>query len=135
MRFEIDDPLQHHYDVGQPGITVPVRLSSGNLTQILTAKLDTGASFCIFRRGVGEALGLNVETGEPKWISTVTGAFLTYGHEVTLTTLGLEFSAIVYFAQDGEIKRDVLGRFGWLQQVRIGLIDYEGMLYIGRYGD
>lgn len=133
MRYEIDDPVLHYYDAGQTGITVPVKLACGQLSQSLSAKLDTGSSLCIFRRGVGEALGFDVETGTPQWVSTVTGSFLTFGHEVTLSTLGIEYNTMVYFAHDKEIRRDVLGRFGWLQQLKVGLVDYEGRLYVGRY--
>lgn len=134
MHFEMSESVMHQYDAGEPGITVPARLTVSGISQNVIAKLDTGASYCIFRRGIGEALGLNVESGTPQWIGTVTGTFLTFGHEVTLTTLGLEFDATVYFAHDPEIKRDVLGRFGWLQRVRIGLADYEGKLYVSKYG-
>ncbi|MDQ3011003.1 MAG: hypothetical protein M3X11_09920 [Acidobacteriota bacterium] len=134
MHYEIAEPVLHEYDAGESGITVPAQLTVGSLSQNVVAKLDTGASYCIFRRGIGEALGLDVESGSPQWIGTVTGAFLTFGHEVTLTTLGLEFDVTVYFARDVEIKRDVLGRFGWLQQVKLGLVDYEGKLYLNRYG-
>jgi hypothetical protein len=40
---------------------------------------------------------------------------------------------VSYFAHDPEIRRDVLGRFGWLQQVRLGLVDYEGKLFVAKY--
>ena len=44
-----------------------------------------------------------------------------------------EFDTIVYFPSDSEIGRNVLGRFGWLDRVVLGLVDYEGKLYISRY--
>ncbi len=133
MRYEMAEAVLHEYDAGAPGITIPVRLTAGSLSQTAIAKLDTGASYCIFRRGIGEALGLDIESGAPQAIGTVTGSFLTYGHEVTLATLGLEFNVTVYFAREEGFKRDVLGRFGWLQQVKLGLVDYEGQLYVARY--
>jgi hypothetical protein len=133
MRYEIAESVLHEYDAGEPGITIPARLLVGTVGQNIITKLDTGASYCIFRRGVGEALGLDIESGTPQWISTVTGSFLTFGHEVTMTTLGLEFNVMAYFARDPEIKRDVLGRFGWLQQVQLGLVDYEGKLFVAKY--
>jgi hypothetical protein len=133
MSFEITDVILHEYDAGEPGITVPVCLSVGTRNRVFNAKLDTGASYCIFRRGIGEALGLDIESGRPQLIGTATGSFLTYGHEITLSTFGLEYVVTVYFAKDEEFKRDVLGRFGWLQQVRIGLVDYEGKLFVAKY--
>ncbi|MCI0388584.1 MAG: hypothetical protein MOB07_07435 [Acidobacteria bacterium] len=56
-----------------------------------------------------------------------------YGHFVTLESLGMEFDAVVYFAKDQGFNRNLLGRHGWLQQLRIGLIDYDGLLYLSRY--
>jgi hypothetical protein len=63
MRFEISESVMHQYDAGEPGITVPARLTVSRISQNVIAKLDTGASYCIFRRGIGEALGLDVESG------------------------------------------------------------------------
>lgn len=98
-------------------------------------KLDTGASFCIFRRIYGELLGLTIESGQPETLSTPMGSFLAYGHDVTLVTLGLEFQTTVYFAADENFTRNVLGRQGWLDRVRLGLFDYEGKLLLSDYND
>ncbi len=133
MRYEMAEAVLHKYDAGAPGITVPVRLTAGGLSQTALAKLDTGASYCIFRRGIGEALGVAIESGTPQTFSTANGSFLAYGHEMMLATLGLESQATVYFAHDENFRRDVLGRFGWLQQVKLGLVDYEGSLYVSKY--
>ena len=133
--------MEHHltferviqYDPGQPGITLDVSLSLSAASVNFPAKVDTGAGYCIFERRHGEALGLNIESGLPQPISTVTGRFLTYGHEVTLSAAGYDFDSIVYFAADEDIGRNVLGRHGWLDRVVLGLIDYEGKLLLSRY--
>jgi len=125
----------HEYDAGEGGITIPVRLSIGQQFVQLPAKLDTGCSYCIFQRGYGESLGLDIESGQPEHIGTPTGSFLAYGHGVTLSVLGFQFDVMVYFAAMPDFPRDVLGRHGWLQQVKLGLIDYEGKLYLGAYND
>lgn len=49
-----------------------------------------------------------------------------------LTTLGFSFDMMVYFAQDVVFKRNVLGRRGRLDQGRLGLIDYDGKIYLSR---
>ena len=66
-------------------------------------------------------------------LGTATGTFLSYGHEVTLSVADFQFDTI--FAADAEINRNVLGRFGWLDRVVLGLIDYEGKLYLSRYDE
>jgi hypothetical protein len=50
----------------------------------LVAKIDTGASHCLFERHYGEQLGLEIETGIAQKFSTATGTFLAYGHNLTL---------------------------------------------------
>ncbi len=121
------------YDPGQPGITLDVSLSLSAVSVNIPAKVDTGASYCIFERRHGEALGLSIESGLPQPIGTATGSFLTYGHEVTLGAAGYDFDSVVYFAADENINRNVLGRHGWLDRVVLGLIDYEGKLLLSRY--
>jgi hypothetical protein len=125
----------HSYDAGEPGITLPVRLSNGAGFVDLLAKLDTGASCCIFQRNYADSLGIDVEAGEEEKIGTANSSFIAYGHEVSIIALDFKFDATVYFAKDYEITRNVLGRQGWLNQIRLGLIDYEGKLYVSNYNN
>src|SRR5215813_4949420 len=85
------------YDPGQPGITLDISFRLSAAIVNFPAKVDTGASYCIFERRHGEALGLSVQSGLPQPISTVTGRLLTYGHEVTLSAAGYDFDSIIYF--------------------------------------
>jgi len=66
---------------------------------------------------------------------TLTGEFPSYGHEVTLQTFDFAFDAIAYFAADYDIPRNLLGRHGWLQMLRLGLIDYDETLYLSPYNE
>ena len=124
----------HNYDAGVDGISLTVELQSGTARARVLAKLDTGASFCIFQREHGEALGLDIEGGTPQRFGAATGSFLTYGHELTLISLGLSFTVTVYFAALYGFSRNVLGRRGWFDRLQVGLVDYEGKLFVGRYG-
>ena len=101
----------------------------------LEAKLDTGATECVFARQHGESLGLNIESGERLRINTVTGTFTAYRHEVTMTVLDYAFDVRVCFAEDEQFNRNVLGRHGFLDRVRIGVVDYEGQLYLSRHDE
>jgi hypothetical protein len=56
-----------------------------------------------------------------------------YGHDITLQALGFQFDLTAYFTEMFAFGRNVLGRFGWMQQEKLGLVDYEGKLYVGRY--
>jgi hypothetical protein len=133
MAYQLTFDLLHQYDPGRPGITVPVSLRLGEQALVTEAHLDAGASNCFFRRSLGEKLGLNIESGHLQRFSSPGGGVEGYGHFVTLESLGMEFDSIVYFAKDPGFNRNLLGRYGWLQQLRIGLTDYDGLLYLSRY--
>lgn len=137
MPYDLSFEETHDYSNSDPrvGITVPVTLSAGDAAAHLTASVDTGASFCIFERGYGELLGLDVEAGGLEVLGTATGMFKAYGHPVTLSVLGNSFDTVVYFVGHEGFGRNVLGRRGWLDRVRLGVVDYEGRLYLSKYGD
>jgi len=80
-------------------------------------------------------LGLNVESGNATRFKTVMGSFDAYGHMLTLEMLGYSFDVTVYFAAHESFNRNVLGRRGWLDQVRLGIVEYEGKLYLSRYDE
>ncbi len=135
MAYQLDFEKLLTYDVGEPGISLETTLWLRQESVTLTAKIDTGASCCIFQRQFGEQLGFDIESGMRQVLGTATGTFLSYGHEVTLSVAAFQFDTMVFFAADAEINRNVLGRFGWLDQVVLGLIDYEGKLYLSRYSE
>lgn len=123
------------YDDSEVGITVPITLQSGNDTVDLAAKIDTGSTYCIFERGYGEILGLDIESGDRQKIGTATVPFTAYGHELALHVFGWQFDGVLYFPAEPEIRRNVLGRHGWLEKVQVGIVDYERKLYLNRHGD
>jgi len=67
--------------------------------------------------------------------STVAGEFRAYGHELTLAVLGVEVQALVYFYENPNFTRNVLGRNGWLNRVRLGLVDYDSVVYLSPYDE
>lgn len=95
--------------------------------------MDTGAADCLFDRFFGELLGIEVEDGVRQVYRTVAGSFTAYGHEVTLRTLGLEWSAVVYFYEAANQQQNFIGRRGWLDRVRVGLVHYDQQLYLSSY--
>jgi hypothetical protein len=135
MSHRLTFDVIHQYDPGRPGILVPVSLTLGGQSLITEAHLDTGAANCFFRRSLGEKLGINIESGDLCGFSSPGGIVEGFGHFVTLETFGVEFDTLVYFAKDRGFNRNLLGRHGWMQRWRLGLIDYEGSLYMSRYGN
>lgn len=121
---------------GYGDLIFPLSLSSDiNSRVIVRAKLDTGSTFCVFQRRYAELLGLDVESGTAQRIRTVTGSFTAYGHEITLTVGELEWQAVVYFAADENFPVNVVGRVGFLDRLRVGVVDYEQLLYLAAYDE
>jgi hypothetical protein len=123
----------HFYSLFEDGITVKTVLQYNERVAAFDAKIDTGSTYCIFERGRGEALGLEIEDGTPLQFGTATGSFRAFGHELTLTVLGIETVSTVYFAESEYFDRNVLGRIGWLDRVKLGLIERDGKLFLSEY--
>lgn len=135
MAYELSFSDHYVYDSQLEGITVPATLKVGGKEIELLAKIDTGASDCIFERSYAEALGLRLEEGVRKTYATANSRFEAYGHEVSIHVLGIENSSTVYFYADPGIVRNVLGRRGSLDRIRFGLIDYRQAVYLASHNE
>ena len=65
----------------------------------------------------------------------MTGNFVVYLHEANLSLASFEFNSLIGFAVNNEFRRNVLGRRGFVEQMTLGLVDYEGKLYLSRYDE
>jgi hypothetical protein len=133
MPVSIEFQFSHSYEGGPKGIEIPVQLRIGKLSVDVAASLDTGAAFCIFERRVADLLEIRLESGRFQRFVTATGSFPTFEHEVEIKTLDIEFSAVVFFAEDRGFKKNVLGRRGWLDRVRLAIIDYDRVIHLSHY--
>lgn len=129
----IEFDVVRNYSLFEVGITVKAVLKSGDLETVIEAKIDTGSTYCIFERHHAEGLNIDVESVMPIQIGTATGSFRVYGHELTLTVFGIETVSTVYFAESEYFDRNVLGRIGWLDRVKLGLIEQERKLFLSEY--
>lgn len=119
-----------------PDVTLPVTVFTDPINCILVrAKLDTGSTFSIFQPRNAVLLGLELERGIQKRIRTAAGSFWAYGHEVTISVADIEWRAFVYFAEDEDFPVNVVGRTGFLDHLRIALVDYEQELFVSAYDD
>lgn len=135
MPHDLSFSVLHEYGTSDEGIVVPVTLGSGDQSVDFTARVDTGSTFCVFKRAYADILGIDTEAGHYTRMGTVTGGFDAYGHTLTLKTLGYSFDVMVYFAKEESFTRNVLGRRGWLDQVRLAVVEYEGKLYLSKYDE
>ena len=123
----------HSYLAQDASITLPVLLRSGNRSVDLIASLDTGASSCLFENGYAAELGLDQASGVPTSFRTANSSFTAYGHEVQIEVLGVAVHSLIYFFAAQTIRKNVLGRRGWLDRLRIALVDYDRALYLDTY--
>jgi hypothetical protein len=130
MPFQIEYQRKASYESLTSGITIEAILRHGNLETSCEAKIDTGSEVCLFARTYADSLELDVESGYREVFTTLAGNVIAYAHEIELETLGLRFQSYVYFAENYSIRRNLLGRQGWLQLVLLGLNDYNNELYL-----
>jgi hypothetical protein len=133
MAHSLTFKSKHTYNSAMTGIQIPVVLKLGEESAFGEAKIDTGAQVCLFRRELGEMLGLEIEDGHRREFEGIAGSLVAYGHHITLHTLGLELDSLVYFAADYGLRRNLLGREGWLSKVRLAIVDYEATVFLSYY--
>jgi len=131
--LQIEFSRVHDYSSVSETVAIPVELRSGGDYFPLVASIDTGSSFCFFAAEVAEALGLDLMSGDYKRFRTANSGFEAYGHEVEITTLGIVTHSTVYFFSDLMIDKNVLGRTGWLDRVRLGLDHHDTKIYLAPY--
>ncbi|MFN0112205.1 MAG: retropepsin-like aspartic protease [Blastocatellia bacterium] len=121
------------YKDDDEGIPIPVRLTYAGAVIEVMAKVDTGAAVCLFSYEDALDLGIPVEQGIPQRLGGLTGSLDAFGHEVTLQTGDITFQSIVYFAKHPGLQRNLLGRQGWLRNLKLAVIDYDNLLYFSDY--
>ncbi len=128
--YQLDFARVYDYSGSHESVVIPVVLRSGANQVPVAASVDTGASYCLFGTEIAEALGLDLTAGILKRFRTANSGFEAYGHEVEITALGVATSSVVYFFTDPLIDKNVLGRTGWLDRVRFGLIHHDSKIYL-----
>jgi hypothetical protein len=127
----VEFEIEHIYHDDSRGIVLEVQLN-GNDSVRFPATVDTGASYCLFQSAYADMLGLTLRDGVPLRLSPAGGGTIeAYGHEVTVTVLGKTVSSMVYFTDHYQFRRNVLGRRGWLDIYKLGIVHYQSKLYLG----
>lgn len=130
MSFQIEFEKKHIFESLKSGISVNVVLYNGNRERLSAAKIDTGSEVCLFARSIADFLEIETEKGFRQNFSTLSGGIVAYAHQLEIETLDIRFQSYIYFAESYEIKRNLLGRQGFLQLVKFGLDDYKSELYL-----
>lgn len=122
--FKFNLPEKHNFfgrSVLKPIIPIEMFASPDNVFKY-AALVDSGADFCIFEAGIGQALGLKVEDGEPINFGGIQEAGLAkaYLHEITIIVGGWKYKILAGFshniAKDGY---DIVGQKGFFDIFKI----------------
>lgn len=135
MSFQLNFSRRHRYTDSGSGIPLKAILRFGSVTAKCDVRVDPGAQYCLFSREIAEELGIDVESGIKRRLGTLAGSLIAYGHDVVLKTLDVELESHVCFAEDYGLPRNLLGRIGWLQLIRLAIIDYDMELYLSKYDE
>jgi len=127
---ELSFDVTHIYD-STDGVRIPLVISCGGKEVQTRGYVDCGAEACIFSNEIGRMLNIDIEAGEPKSFGPASGGTLhTYGHMATIEFLGITLESIVYFAKYPGLRRNLLGRNGWLSKLRFGLVESDSAVFL-----
>lgn len=133
MTTQITFTEELYYSDDPSGIAIPIIISYGDIIIRDSAKVDTGAEVCLFKYDLAEQLEIQLESGIPKMLNTLTGSLEAFGHEVIIQTGDLSFRSFVYFAKYPGLPRNILGRQGRLRNLKLAVVDYDNLLYLSEY--
>ncbi len=118
------------------GLIVPLTISAPIKDRQIQAYFDSGATYTVLPRWLGDDLGFDVESGTPTNLRTGSGVMQTYLHYTTFFLGELSFGDVpVCIAKYHDFNRCLLGREGWLQAVRFGLVTYDNQMYLSLYDE
>lgn len=136
MAYQLEFSTRLLITLDEIGLLVPIAISKAVKHRQLDAYFDSGSSYCVFPRWLGEDLGLAVESGEPVGLRTGGGVMQTYLHYATLHLAELTFEDVpICIAKYPDFDRCLLGRGGWLQKVRLCLVTYHDQLFLSLHDE
>jgi hypothetical protein len=133
MAHQLSFDHAYRYPDDASGIAIPLILQYGGLSTPTTANVDCGAEVCLFSNETAQRLGIPVESGIPIVLDSIGGPLEAYGHEVVIQIFGLAFYSFVYFSKYPNLARNLFGRLGGIRQLRLGLVDYDSMIFLHPY--
>ncbi len=128
--FQLTFPIKRQFRTTQQGITIPVSLTQNTFTVTCYAKVDPGGEYCLFQRELADDLQIDVLEGLPVKLDTLAGSLTGYTHTVELITFGLAFESVVLFTPAYGMKRNILGRRGWLNNLHMALTMDDEAIYL-----
>ncbi len=100
---------------------IPVGVSYRGKTITQEVLIDSGADICIFDAEIGEAIGIDIESGEVHEVGGVTGEKQPYfSHVVTMTVGGWPYTIEVGFSRHlAKMGHGLVGQKGFFEQFKV----------------
>jgi len=104
---------------------IPLFVARADRVVPIYALIDSGAIVSLFNSGIGRALGIEIEKGEPFRPTGIGGQILTYMHEVVLKIGDVELKTKVAFTDQLALNINLLGREGFFDNFSVLFNDKE----------
>jgi clan AA aspartic protease len=105
--------------------------NNGQPIEVITV-VDTGAEYSLISGELAAGIGLNLESGVKKELSTLRGPIICWSHKVQVSFFENVIEAEIRFS-DQSIPRNLLGR-DLLEHMQIGLREKHEYLYLHPQG-
>ena len=115
MRTEF--PYARKGQVFYPVITASLYTTRRALS--VSALVDSGASFSMFRPEIAEQLDIIIEKGKPLYLEGIAGRILGYLHIVRTEAAGRRFRGKIVFSREFKVSFNLIGRDNFFQYFRI----------------
>lgn len=104
---------------------IPIRLHGPDGGILTRALVDSGARISLFQADLAQAIGVNVESGEPIYLEGIGGRILGYTHTLTCGTDGHTFTGRIAFSGELLISFNLPGRQGFFENFAV-IFDESG---------
>jgi len=97
---------------------IPIKVKHGDRAVRYEVLVDSGADICIFDGGIGDILGIDVESGERQTVGGIAGQSAAYYlHDVEIEVGGWSYEVRVGFLRNvaGGFNYGVVGQTGFFE--------------------
>ena len=110
-----------------------VALAAPNRSLTVTALVDSGATFSVFRAEIIQYLGIPIARGEPVYLEGIGGRILGYRHRVPACVGVRRFPLTVVFSQELTVSFNLLGRDNFFRHFLVTFDERGRTLHLHPY--
>lgn len=119
--------------IGKGGVFYPVvdLVLFGKKNSIsVSALVDSGATFSIFRSEIAEYLEIDIEKGASLFLEGVGGRILGYLHNIPVQVRETQFDCKIVFSREFTVSFNLAGRDNFFQQFAITFDEKQKQLIL-----